>query len=267
MAIKNILEGEIPEVGSFRANERTFKEVHLDLDTYDKFISDIHAMITSIDTDVKNNVQDSIEIMKEINSEINLPTVKNKDWSNNMWYRLFKRQREAYDKIVKASAYKVWMIKFLAISNNKLYELVNSLSKKINEIERIKAERDLYDKMQNALTMERERYHAIMEKRQDKIDEEMNRIKEQVNKLFLQVELLVNEISTLKKVNIPLLPHTQLPTTSTKIQHEELKEEPKEEKKPEPKQEPEPELEPEPEPEQQEEEDEEDFFDFDLEGL
>jgi len=158
-----------------------------------KFENKINAIITSIDVDVRSNTDFLNELKLEIDEEIKKPYMKD-DWSQDPWYKLFKKQNNLFNLLVRINAFKTWMIRFLVLSNNMISEYTEHLNEEYVDLKKIETKADMMEKL---LEIERKKVDRLGETKESK--DSFNMLKDQISNQNDSVANIVNDISLLKE--------------------------------------------------------------------
>lgn len=110
-----------------------------------RFEDKVEAIVTSIDTEIRSSNSYIDDLQGAINNLTSKPEMKGS--FDDPWYKVYKQQLNLIKYMIRASAFKTWLIKFLLISNNKFSEFLNELNEGLVELKTVEMRAEMFDKM------------------------------------------------------------------------------------------------------------------------
>jgi len=185
-----------------------FEDTNVDFYNYDKFLTKVNTVISSIQEMIRNNNAVIAEDKEEIRKVTDNPKIKSMDWSDSIWYRLFNLQQDIttrYEEQVIAGM--AILIEFQEMIINKTKKIFDSIRNVSEEKIRAETTKAIYDDIKQMFldlrSKDKELYESIIKdivikggisNQDNRINERLDALEDKIEKLARITENLVTSI-------------------------------------------------------------------------
>jgi len=171
--------------GELKAIEKQLNDTTIGITDYDEFHAQIEGVIVGLDTGVRHELEEASMLIKEIERLKSFPSMQGQDWKDDPWLEVAESYDTVSERLLKATAFKSWIIRFLDLENKKILNLVKSQSKEFVGHQKLRVEKDMFDRfigeMGKQMEAERKMYEKSVNRRIDDLTEKVNDIARKIN--------------------------------------------------------------------------------------
>ncbi len=110
-----------------------------------KFEDKVNSIVSSIDTEIRSSNSYINDLQATIKVMVDKPEMKG--MLDDPWYKVYKQQHNLMKYMIRATAFKTWLIKFLITSNNKFSEFLLSLNEDLVDLRSTEIRANMFEKL------------------------------------------------------------------------------------------------------------------------
>jgi len=174
-----------------RTKEQEMRNLEVGITNFPHFNEIVESMVVSLDTSVRHEEEETSQIIMKAEEIRKLPGMEGRRGQEDPYFDISEAYKDSVMRLLKASAFKTWMIKYLNLEVEKFLLVLTNQKNDFNKMQELIVKESLFntfvESMERQMQMERDMFQTALYKRFEDIEQKINEIVDKLDIVPLRV--------------------------------------------------------------------------------